>query len=534
MVRRLILVLATALVTQWGWASVTASVDRTRIFNDETLVLTIRADFPAANEPLDLTALSALFEIEQQSQSTQSRYSTGGGSERWREWQLLLRPKETGTVAIPNFKLGGDQTEPIFIQVRDASERQDGLPDDAIILEAELSDTDPYVGQPITLTIRLKYQVRLQGNFDTLKLDAFDAEKVDESNTVVREGNRQYNQYQLVYRLISDRAGLVNVPEIRFSGQYQTGQFNSARRVGRTHPGFGIQVKPIPAAFPNDADWLPAESLSLQDNLPSNLDLVAHENLNWVITTRVNGLPATRLPDPVEDLQENGFRLYRNAPEFSDGEPLNSRRDMNALVFTQPGTYTLPAVRLPWWNLRTDKLAWAELPARTVTVSADPNAAVTVTPTEPVTSDTTPPTPPESGIWPWISLSLGIGWMATVLVWVASSRRQRPVGTRQTASEGRGTPDLSALKSLAREGEAAAFYSAFTQAMSRWRIRPEQLGPQAGVDLQKLESGLFSPNPEEPIPVKDRQALVVALEKARRSSQPAHRRGLDPTRLYEH
>ncbi len=535
MVRRLILVLATALVTQLGWASVTASVDRTRIFSDETLVLTIRADFPAANEPLDLTALSALFEIEQQSQSTQSRYSTGGGSERWREWQLLLRPRETGTVAIPNFKLGGDQTEPIFIQVRDASERQDGLPDDAIILEAELSDTDPYVGQPITLTIRLKYQVRLQGNFDTLKLDAFEAEKLDESNTVVQEGNRQYNQYQLVYRLISDRAGLVNIPEIRFSGQYQTGQFNSARRVGRTHPGFGIQVKPIPAAFPNDADWLPAESLSLQDNLPSNLELVTHENLNWVITTRVNGLPATRLPDPVEDLQENGFRLYRNAPEFNEGEPLNSRKDMNALVFTQPGTYTLPAVRVPWWNLRTDKLEWAELPERTVTVNADPNATVTtVTPTEPVVSDTSAPARTAPGIWPWVSLSLGIGWAATVVVWVASSRRRRPAGPQRAASENRDTPDLSALKSLAREGEPAAFYSAFTQAMSRWRLKPEQLGAQAVIDLQKLESGLFSPDPEEPTSAKDRQALVAALEKARRSSQSAHRHDRDPTRLYEH
>jgi len=89
-----------------------------------------------------------------------------------------------------------------------------------------------------------------------------------------------------------------------------------------------------------------------------------------VVTTRVNGLPATRLPNPIADLDGDAFRLYRNEPEFEEGDPLGRRRDMAALVFTEPGTYTLPAVRVPWWNLRTDQLAWAEIPARTVTVSA--------------------------------------------------------------------------------------------------------------------------------------------------------------------
>ncbi|MEX2320305.1 MAG: BatD family protein, partial [Saccharospirillum sp.] len=87
------------LVSVAASAAVTAEVDRTRLYQDETLTLTIRADFPAATEPLDLTALNTLFQVVGQSQSTQSRYSTALGQQRWREWRLQVRPREIGTLA---------------------------------------------------------------------------------------------------------------------------------------------------------------------------------------------------------------------------------------------------------------------------------------------------------------------------------------------------------------------------------------------------------------------------------------------------
>lgn len=539
MVRRPLLILALLVLASFGRADVTASVDRTTLYSDETLLLTIRADYPEAEEPLDLTALSTLFEIEQQTQSTQSRYSTGAGQQRWREWRLWLRPKQTGTLAIPNFKLGDEGTEPIFIQVRDAADRQDGLPEDAIILEAELSEDSPYVGQPVTLTIRLKYQVRLQGSFESLSLDAFEAEQLDESNTVVREGGQQYNQYQLIYRLTSDQAGRVSIPEIRFNGQYQSGQFNSARRVARTHPGFSLRVRPIPDSFPSDAYWLPAESVSLHDNLSSRLELTANEHLNWVVTTRVNGLPATRLPNPIAELDEEHFRLYRNEPEFEEGDPLGSRRDMAALVFTEPGNYTLPAVRLPWWNLRTDRLAWAELPARTVTVTAADPSNVTPIVTEPAGTPVTEPEPASAspGLWPWISLSLGVGWAATVLVWVASLRR--PATARNSSED---TPrvaprrtGLAELKNLAREGRPSAFYTALAAILYRHhRISLDRLSPRldngAQRCLRQLEASLYGGVDTDAPDAESLVRLVAAVERAlkpdRDTSSP------DPTRLY--
>ena len=536
MVRRWLLILAMLALAPLGRADVTASVDRTTLYSDENLLLTIRADYPEAEEPLDLTALSTLFEIEQQTQSTQSRYSTGGGRERWREWRLWLRPKQTGTLAIPNFKLGDERTEPIFVQVRDAANRQDGLPEDAVILEAELSDESPYVGQPVILTIRLKYQVRLQGTFDSLELNAFEAEQLDESSSVVRENGQQYNQYRLVYRLTSDQAGSVSIPEIRFSGQYQSGQFNSARRLTRAHPGLDLQVQPIPDSYPGDAFWLPAESVSLHDNLSSNLDLTANEHLNWVVTTRVNGLPATRLPNPIADLDGDDFRLYRNEPEFEEGEPLGSRRDMAALVFTEPGTYTLPAVRVPWWNLRTDRLAWAEIPARTVTVTASAQAAVTPTVTEPAGTPTPETAPASPGVWPWVSLSLGIGWVATVLVWIASLRT---TSTRRKSPEVKAEPtrqtDWANLKSLARKGQPSVFYTALTTALNRrHRIHLDRLKPdlddRARHCLEQLEASLYSVEAGAPPETGDLVKLVDTLEHAlkREGKKPVP----EPTRLY--
>lgn len=518
MVKRWLMALMALAVSIPALAALTAEVDRTQLYDDESLVLTIRADFPEAQEPLDLTALTQLFDIEHQRQSTQSRYSTSGGQQRWREWTLVLRPRHTGTLAIPNFELGGEQTQPIMVTVRDSADRQDGLPEDAVELNVYLKDSELYVGQSTTLTIDLDYQLRLQGNFERLSLDEFETELIDESNTTETRDGRQVRRYRLVYQLTAKQSGVLRIPEIRFSGQYQSGQFDSTRRLTRRHPVMNINVKPVPEEFPANAYWLPARSLTLSDNLPQQLSLIANEHLDWSITTQAAGLSATQLPDPLAGFDSDDFRLYRNAPEFEDGSRLSQRRDLNALVFTEAGTYQLPAVRVPWWNLETDQLEYAELPARSVEVKADPKASFSppATPTN-ATDPVVDPQPETSNLWLWVALSLGMGWAATVLVWVASSLRKPAAVTAPVEAE-KPEPDDD-LKNLARDARPADFYSA----LGRWLNREygltlgqltDRLAPEHQQTLNQLAASLFSRQPTEPPTTESKLSLVKALKKA--------------------
>lgn len=495
-----VVMVALLLVSVAASAAVTAEVDRTRLYQDEILTLTIRADFPAANEPLDLTALTTLFEVVGQSQTTQSRYSTAQGQERWREWRLQLQPREIGTLAIPNFSLGDEQSSPIMITVMDPADREEGLPEEAVILSVSIEDDELYIGQSTTLTINLDYQVRLQGNFNQLDLSAFDAEKLNEDNTQTRHGGQPYRRYQLVYRLTPEQDGTLSIPEIRFVGQYESSNYGQTMRMHRIHPGIDVEVRPIPASYPANAVWLPAESVTLSDNLRSTVQAGVNEHLDWQITTRIEGQPATQLPDPLATLTGDDFRLYRNSPEFSDGGGPQQRTDQAALVFSEPGSYDLPAVRIPWWDTTTDSLRYAELPTRTVRIDGISDEAMDVL-TDPsrlnvqnssgeANEQSTVDGPENAGIWPWVSASLGIGWLATALVFWASHRYltrrlRRTLQGIPANAETQATappPAEEAMARAAHSGDAGAYHAA----LLRWlRTRPEQT---PGMLRQRLDA----------------------------------------------
>lgn len=502
LLRGTVVLVTLMLVSVVAPAAVTAEVDRTRLYQDEILTLTIRADFPAASEPLDLTALNTLFQVVGQSQSTQSRYSTAQGQERWREWRLQIQPREIGTLAIPNFSLGGEQSSPIMITVMDPADRQEGLPEEAVILSVSIEDDELYIGQSTTLTINLDYQVRLQGNFNQLDLSAFKAEKLNEDNTQTRHAGQPYRRYQLVYRLTPERDGTLSIPEIRFVGQYESSNYGQTMRMHRIHPGIDVEVRPIPASYPADAVWLPAESVTLSDNLGRTVQAEVNEHLDWQITTRIEGQPATQLPDPLAMLSDDDFRVYRNSPEFSDAGGQQQRTDLAALVFSEPGEYRLPAVQVPWWDVNSGSLRYAQLPARTVRVEgisneamdilADPsrlNSGESSNQTDATLSDANTNTRSDAaGFWPWVSASLGIGWLATLLVFWASNRYLKR-RLRDTVSQPVTTTVRPAAKALdemalaARNGDAAGCHSA----LLRWlRSRP-------GLTLSDLKARLEDP-----------------------------------------
>lgn len=511
-------------------AAVTADVDRTRLYQDELLTLTIRAEFPAANEPLDLTALTTLFEVVGQSQTTQSRYSTAQGQERWREWRLQLQPRQIGTLAIPNMSLGGEQSSPIMVTVMDPADRQEGLPEEAVILSVSIDDESLYIGQSTILTINLDYQVRLQGNFDQLDLSAFNAEKLNEDNTRTRHGGQPYRRYQLVYRLTPEQDGTLSIPEIRFVGQYESSNYGQQLRMHRIHPGIDLEVNPIPASYPADAVWLPAESVTLSDNLDSAVQAEVGEHVNWQVRTRIEGQAATQLPDPLASLAEDDFRLYRNSPEFSQASGREQRTDQAALVFSAPGSYDLPAVRVPWWNTNTDELQYAELPGRVVRVEGISNEAMDrlADPARqdgPGSDDAAGDSDPaasgdgRSSLWPWVSVSLGIGWLATALVFWASNRylRRRLQATAGPVRESAPPPPArDEMARAAQDGDVNTYHAA----LLRWlrtqpELRPASLrarlaGPERAT-LEQVEACLFARTPGSAVPDS---AALVALNNA--------------------
>jgi len=520
--RLLLLILGLIFALGRAWATVEVEVDRSRLYQDERLELTIRADPDSARYPLDLTPLAALFDIDQQSQGQRLRRASNGTIQAWREWHLWLRPRHIGTLQVPSFWLGDERSERILIEVLDPANRGDALPADAVRLDMSLAERELYIGQPTQLTIDLWYQIRLQGEYANLSFGDFNAELLDENNVTEYRNGRQIRRYRLIYRLTADHPGQLEIPPIRFVGHYQAGPYGERRSVERTHPAISIAVKPIPAEYPADAAWLPARQLSLSDNLPDQLQLVAHAHQEWTVVTDVAGLPPTRLPDPLAGLGGDAWRLYRNAPEFDDRQ----RRDLAALVFTEAGRQRLPAVRLPWWDLQRDQLAYAELPARTIDVTPEASQALQPAPLPEAV-------PPQSGLssrlfWTWIILALALVWLLTmVLMWLWRRHKKAPSAQAPTLTKALRPTDLLA------ETDALRFRQALLAWLKQEGMAPSQtlaqLTGSAAAVWARLNAGLYGPQ-SLPAPSRtERKLLLSALLKRQRRAQQA---GTDPTQLY--
>lgn len=77
-------------------------------------------------------------------------------------------------------------------------------------------------------------------------------------------------------------------------------------------------------------------------------------------------LPSFRINAPA------GIHVYDQHPSLNDqsqrGDLTGSRTETSTIVCEKPGTYSLPAMTLKWWNPKDQKLEEVSLPAREITV----------------------------------------------------------------------------------------------------------------------------------------------------------------------
>jgi hypothetical protein len=111
---------------------------------------------------------------------------------------------------------------------------------------------------------------------------------------------------------------------------------------------------------------------------------------------------------------------------------LGRRQQAFAVVPERAGTLTMPATTVKWWNVLTDKMEVAQIPAHSVTVlpavgagAVQPSGpAVTASSASTAETASVPPTAPRVP-WRWIALgSVGL-WLLSVTGWWLWRRRRR-------------------------------------------------------------------------------------------------------------
>lgn len=249
-----------------------------------------------------------------------------------------------------------------------------------IFITTDISSKEVYVQQQLTLTIKLHFATELKrGSLSEPTLEGANITQIGkdkESDSVIN--GKRYRVIERNYAINPQNSGKYIIKTPIFSGEviYQSSRrsnflsFTDTKPVSVLGEDINLTVKPIPDNY--QGFWLPSEILTLhQEWQPSNEKFMVGEPITRTITLTAGGLSEEQLPKIKVDVPA-GIKIYPDQAELHTGMNSNklvSQKKQNfALVASKVGTYQLPEIRIPWWNTITNRLQYAVIPAKTITI----------------------------------------------------------------------------------------------------------------------------------------------------------------------
>ena len=452
-------------------AAVSARLDPTQVGPGEAVQLILQHDGQTGSQP-DLGPLKQDFDVLGRSTGSSIQIVNGSMSAQT-EISLTLMPKHGGNLQVPPLHWDGQTTPALALTVsgNSAGAQPGNVPASGsahVFLTTTLDQKQPYVQAAATLTVRLYtdeplYQasLELQPSNDVLVQQLGQ----DSQTSATRDG-RTYRVIERKYLLFPQRSGQIRldgpvlnaeVPDERggndpfganaffgnvFGRNPFAGMMNATRPLRVRADPLVLDVRPRPTSGTGH-DWLPAQKVTVAETWqPDNQPVHVGDPITRHLHLSALGLTASQLPDlsvlmPLPD----GLRAYPDQAKLEtavQGDGVVGTRDQDiALIASRSGRYQIPALRLYWWDTTRNLQREVELPARTLmvlpgsggitTATAPPDQVAGTPPAQPAAEHTTlaeQAAAPGSPRWRWLSLGLGVLWLATLSAWWISHRRR--------------------------------------------------------------------------------------------------------------
>lgn len=499
----------------YALSKVTASIDTNPVMSNESIVLTVTADDSLERNALDTAPLATDFIVartEVSSQTSMVNFKTT----RTTRWQIVLIPRKTGKLTIPQLTIDGHHSQAIEVKVIEQGSQASTKQQD-IFISTELSANDVYVQQLVTLTVKLHVGVQLQrGSLSEPSLTGADIVQIgkDQESEDIINGKR-YRIIERTYAITPEQSGELTLNSPLFSGEVmvQSRRRSGFLSFGETKPvnilgkKLSLNVRPIPDSYATGANWLPSELLTLhQEWQPNNSEFKVGEPITRTITLTASGLAKAQLPKIIMTAPE-GLKVYPDQAELHSNlskERLVSQKKQNfALVASHAGEYVLPKISIAWWNTVTNKYQQAVLPEQTITVLPNPDSSRVARISEPNTSkdinapfmQNKPVSANEQTIiikqnstLQWLFLTL---WLLTALAWLAHViyLRRRP-SNQTNASQTPVKNSYLAIMAACKQNNAEQVLSLLVPWIN-------SLQPQGSAEIATLSEALICVDNEE-------------------------------------
>lgn len=358
--------------------NLTASVDRDTLGLEETFTLVLRYDEQINTTP-DYELLRKDFDILNTQSGTQMSI-INGNMEASTEWKIALAPKRIGKLLIPSFTIDGAISDAIEITVEGKS-RSPKSTDNNVTVEVETSKDSAYVQEQIIVTLRLYTTVGLNGvELQPLQVKDALVVNIDEKQYQTKINGRPGAVVETRYAVFPQHSGELIIPSMLYQVSVSSGQRdlwdrfygNNQNNILRLRTDEQrINVMPAPASV-NAAEWLPANNVSLSEHWSTSIDnLKVGEPVTRSITIKADGLTAGQI-NPLQLTPVDGLTFYNDQAQTDDQKSTDgvegSRIETIAIVPTKAGKFTLPEVKINWWDTQSNTARTATLPAVSLNV----------------------------------------------------------------------------------------------------------------------------------------------------------------------
>lgn len=380
-------------------ADIRVRIDRSQVEVNETFTLTFESSEAVDDDP-DFSPLEKDFQVL--NQSTSSNISIINGQyTRNQRWSVTLMALREGNITIPSINFGSDVSPPYKISIQAVQQSTAGGGAE-LISELVLSTHTSYPQSQILVTQRLLSRKNITAyEFSKLKFTGVDAsiEALGEARQYqTKRGDIPYLVLEQSYALFPQQAGTLTIEPSIASARIA---LNSARdpfdpfrsntkTVRRASEKQSINVKPIPATFKGN-HWLVANEVQLVEEFPEGDSFKVGEPITRTLSILVDGQSTSQLPEfVINDI--DGLKQYPDQPlsnnNIADTGITGVQQIKVAIIPSTAGTFTLPEIRVPWWNLKTEKMEVARIKQRSFTVATTTAQSSATAPSQPVTTIT--------------------------------------------------------------------------------------------------------------------------------------------------
>ena len=406
-------------------AEIKVAVDRNPVAIHESFQLIFSTTAPPDGKP-DFSPLEQDFDIENQQHRNQSSWDNGQSASII-QWELTLTAKKSGSITIPKIQFGRDASMPATILVSESTPLDDSESGD-IFLKVDVSSRDTYVQAQTLYTVRLYQRVRvLEAGLSAPTNDNAVIESVSNSQFKTTINGDIYLVTERKYAIFPQKSGELHIPALNLTVRVTV---NNNSYYGRsstevkqlTSKAITLNVRPIPNEF-KSKQWLAAEDLTLHDSW-SNEDITVDvgDSITRTVTLKATGIMPSQLPEFPKQTHVSQLKSYPDKAidtEKKDGLGFATIREQKiAFIPSEPGTYTLAAIEIPWFNTKTNKQEVTRLPAVTLTAVAITSAIKSSA--NPINVEDQPKQPFVKSksssplIWQALSFLFAVLWLATL------------------------------------------------------------------------------------------------------------------------